>query len=191
MNSQAPIPARIPLSGYLILGAILFCLVPILLGIFGLPFLPTADWVDRAKGASVVCGILLSALFLLVAVVRHEGEWHAHSEGRKALAFFTLPILGFGMGVYAILISVPFTAALLVGHEVEHVFTVEQVSRYGSRKCSNGITIRHVPFPVRTLCGFPAELKKSLWPGSRITVRGRGTDFGLFAMEIQKIVWRP
>lgn len=191
MNSQAPTPARIPLSAHLILGAVLFCLVPMLLGFFGLPFLPTANWIDRAKGASVVCGIVLSAMFLMVAVVRHEGEWRGYSDGKKAVAFFLLPIFGFGMGIYAILISVPFTAAVLVGHEVEQVFTVEGVSHYGSRKCRNGITVRNVPFPASTLCGFPAELKNSLGPGSRVRVSGRGTDFGLFAMEMHKIVWRP
>lgn len=160
---------------------------PFLLGIFGLQYLPTVGWAAWSMGAAVGSGIISAAVFMWAAVMLAENKENEVGDAKKALAVFAFPLIGLFIGYSAVMTGGPMIVAVLAGDEVEHTFTLTDVSMARSRKCPNAITIDQLPFYANRLCRIPEDVRKTLSPGARVAITGRGSKWGVFARQIRRV----
>jgi len=153
----------------------------------GFPFLPSVAWVNQSHAAAMLVGAIAAVASVWAGLKGLEMSGREHGPLRILLMFFVSPIFGYGFGYNGVTTGGPMLVAILAGHEVEVTFTVADVSMSSSSKCRNPIEIDELPFLSDRLCGYPEEVRKTLAPGARIAIKGRGSEWGVFAGQVRRI----
>ncbi|UWU29323.1 hypothetical protein N2600_04980 [Rhizobium sp. WSM1274] len=160
-------------------------LLPGLLVIFvrmlGFNFLPSIEWTSKANDPSIVAGLLPAAY--LSWVVWRAIDVTPVGDGKMAIGMLSLPLFAYFLGKNLVVVAVPMTLAIFVGHQVELSFTVANADRWGDSKCRPRVELEGLPFLFDTVCHVRDDVT-SLLPGRPTVITGRGTSLGVFAESL-------
>jgi hypothetical protein len=148
-----------------------------------MPLLGTRSFLKSAlrRQAGLLTGAMLF-LFIIKSIDTQPG-----SDFKKACAIIMSPLFGYVMGRNAVVILGPMILGLVVGHQVELPFTVSNADHSGSRGCRSPVELESLPMLFDGLCRVPDDLRRSLGPGKKVVVTGRGTTFGVFAERFHPV----
>ena len=172
-----------------ILLAIWFMLgtLPIFVKMFGNDFVPSIEWVLKSEIIGIVAGIIGAALMPSIVLAGMRKPPKIDGKVKKASAVIFAPLFGYLLGNTVVVVSVPMMLALIPGHQIELIFTVESGDRGGSRKCRSPLELQELPLLFDEICGVPEDFRQGLVPGQKIVLIGRGTDFGIFVQRLRKV----
>ncbi|WVT75317.1 hypothetical protein QM996_09635 [Sinorhizobium chiapasense] len=158
--------------------------LPIFARIFGHQFLPSIEWAARTNIPGIATGLIFGVTFLWIACrsnYRVQG-----SALKRAVAFVGSPLIGYVVGSSLVVLAGPMVLASIAGHQVELLFTVEDVPRHGYGGCRSVIELHDLPMLFNSLCSVPDDFRRGLEPGDRILLIGRGTSLGLYVERLRR-----
>lgn len=131
-----------------------------------------------------ISGLVTAALFFVLVMVSviYDGSI---SDGKKIVAVVFSPILGFLLGMSAVVVSVPMTSALAFGDHVEIGFTVETSAGRSGSYCSSPVKLKDLPFLFNEVCDVPDAARHGLTRDSHVVVTGWGNRYGVFPQSLR------
>lgn len=169
---------------------VMFGSFPAIIKKFWLPFLPSPQWISVSNQAGWISGLVTAALFFILVMISviYDGSI---SDGKKIVAVIFSPILGFLLGMGAVLVSVPMTFALAFGHHVVIGFTVETSAGSSGSYCSSPVKLKDLPFLFNEVCDVPDAVRHGLTLGSHVVVMGWGNTYGVFPQSLRPTTSLP
>lgn len=159
--------------------------IPIAVKKFHIDFLPSETWIARTEGfASTFCfgaGVLATVLFAIDMVRRGE---RIGALGNIGMILF-IPVFFWFLGSALITMGYPMLCTIWAGQPTSMVFHVDTARKSYSTLCRNKIELQRLPFLINSVCGTEDDVVNALVPGSAVTIKGYGTDLGLFVQEVQ------
>jgi hypothetical protein len=174
----------------------LFCLFGfviylwVLLGalIFGHSFVPSQAYVGSHDMIAKSVAILVGCLMLFFCCRKFAKDFQSPDLSTK-----TFLVSGFGIlvvplifGVFAravVLTAYPLWLAAVVGGDTQLEFSIRDTTG-SSMRCPRMVNLADMPMMTGTLCDVPEAVRRTLYPGMRVLLTGRGTVNGLFAARI-------
>lgn len=179
--------ANLPLGrvgGILAFIWMLLGILPPLAQILGASFLPSTVWSSQASAVGWVAGLATGALFLWIASM--DAIRSSDSDLKKLVFILGAPIMGYWIGVNAVVISPPMIIALVAGQQTEFHLTVEVADSHGTRRCRPALEFQGLPFFFDRICGVSPDFIRELEPGMRILVAGSGTSLGVYVERLHR-----
>ena len=172
---------------------IFFGLLPAFANIFNYQYIPAPDWVVRSSLIAKSVGIIsvLAFLFRLWQLRSPFSDWGIKAVfsdwGIKAvLVVLFSPFFFFFIGLSVVTYSVPMVIAMVAGQETEMQFSVVSADGFGSKGCYSTVQLE-TPALLDKLCDVSDSFRKTLDPGDKILLIGRGTTLGLFPANARKL----
>ncbi|WP_146770278.1 hypothetical protein [Mesorhizobium hawassense] len=162
----------------------------VLLGalIFGHSFVPSQAYVNAHDMIAKSVAILIGCLMLFFCCRKFAKDFQSPNLSTK-----TFLVSGFGIlvvplifGVFAraiVLTAYPLWLAAVAGGDTQLEFSVGDIAG-SSMRCPHIVNLADMPMMTGTLCDVPEAVRKTLYPGMRVLLTGRGTANGLFAARI-------
>lgn len=110
-----------------------------------------------------------------------------------SLSTKTFLVSGFGvlvvpliLGVFAraiVLTAYPLWLAAVAGGDTQLEFSIRDITD-SSMRCPHMVSLADMPMMTGTLCDVPEAVRRTLYPGMKVLLTGRGTVNGLFAARI-------
>jgi hypothetical protein len=163
----------------------LLSILPVFSKMLGADFLPSVEWLAKSSVVGIVAGLLTGAMLFLLIIKSIDTQ--PGSDFKKACAIIISPFIGYVMGRNTVVILGPMILGLVVGHQVELPFTVSNAHHSGSRGCRSPVELESLPLLFDRLCRVPDDLRRSLGPGRKVGVTGRGTNFGVFGKRFHPV----
>ncbi|WP_429807022.1 hypothetical protein [Ensifer sp. B1-9] len=159
-------------------------LPPSLLKSLGYQYLPSIEWLARPTVPALVVGVASGGLFLWLV---HRDMRGFRGRGKtKALCILGAFVLGYLTGRHIVVFNGPMILALIGGHRIELSYTVADADGDSFTGCRIPLELEALPLAYRAICGVSEDFRRSVGPGARIIVSGRGTDFGVFADSLRR-----
>ena len=142
-------------------------------------FIPSAEWTSETRLPRIILGLLSTAFFVWAA-------WKGGKQARRNelnLGLSGAACIGYLTGSNILFIW-PIMLPLFAGHQVVLPFTVVKAVDIGGVKCPSKVVFEQMPF-LHQYCRDHESVKLSLSSGERIVAVGWGTQYGLYAHELQ------
>ncbi|UCI09459.1 hypothetical protein [Mesorhizobium sp. B1-1-8] len=156
--------------------------------IFGHPFLPSQAYVSSHDMIAKSVAIPVGCLMLFFCCRKFAKDFQSPNLSTK-----TFLVSGFGIlvvplvfGVFAraiVLTAYPLWLAAVAGRDTQLEFSIGDITG-SSMRCPYRVDLADMPIMTGTLCDVPEAVRKTLYPGMRVLLTGRGTVNGLFAARI-------
>lgn len=153
---------------------------PILARIVGIQFLPSKEWVARTWMASVIVGLVVTAVFTLAFLRMRKRTDPDQRSASQLLVILLGPFLAGAIAMDGFRVGIPFMYTIFMGQPSELRYTVKQASGWSERKCRNKIELHEMPSMYNAVCGFAEDFRNTLRPGVDVVLIGRGTSLGVF-----------
>lgn len=150
---------------------------------FGYNFLPSMEWISTTKYIFYLIALLF-VIFLCWFLLVYCPD-NSISVSNRLLAFVVFLVFGCISGTSFVVVSIPLAMALASDHEVELTYTVASAVSGGEKNCSSPVEMRDMPFFLNHICNVTEPFRKTLTPGTKLAITGRGTSFGIFVRNMQ------
>ncbi|MFC6446873.1 hypothetical protein [Shinella zoogloeoides] len=168
---------------------LLISFLPFLLKFLGYEYFPSAQWVTDSYLLSLVTGLVLAGLFLAAGA---RFVYKRPKRGRDNTPYLIiLPFVGYALGRFIVLVSIPMIITFVSGYQIAHVFTISKADDLPSGKCIYPISLKELPWFYDTLCYIPEDLRKRMAPGHKIVLAGSGTRMGVFVTTLGGFYGEP
>ncbi len=159
-------------------------LLPVLIHLFGVVYLPSTDWAFQSNTVGIVTGAVCAALsLLLISRAEYQGSTAVVS---KLGACVVVPLLGYISGKNVVVLTAPMLIALFAGYPVELRYAVLSADRTSFRWCPSPVDLKGLPRPFNSVCRASSEFRRSLTPGTDVIVNGRGTSLGVYVASLHR-----
>lgn len=188
---KAPVSGLRRSLGWLFLTVLLASALPMFAAKFGYHFLPSVGWVKVTFPYAVLIALASSAATLAGLKWSLNNNVRPQNKARELTPFKTVMLVIFGpllfgwMAYNLLPVGAPLIYSLVFGRDVELHYTVAKTDSSSGTRCRHKIELVALPFMFDEICGASDAFRSELRPGSKVIVRGYGTDYGLFPDNIR------
>ncbi|MGP9804783.1 hypothetical protein [Paracoccus sp. NSM] len=158
----------------------LFAMAPIFATSFGFWPLVSAQGYPGILAVILLCGMISFVMFLALmrpATPKTMPARHLADFGRFMVAFLMALFAGYSAGTG----TLPLAAAVLSGHRVEAVVTIEDGRAGSTARCRNPVRVAEMRPLFSSICDLSSPLREQLQPGTLVVVSGWGMGSAILA----------